>query len=73
MAGQLRTCTTYSRSPVQLYVSVACTVKVYVPSVVVVPETTPLDESNVRPAGKLPLVTLNVYGVVPPVTDTVWL
>ena len=35
------------------------------PAVVGVPDTSPAAD-NVRPAGKLPLVTENVYGAVPP-------
>jgi hypothetical protein len=45
--------------------SVTVTVKAYVPAVVGVPEISPLVLKN-RPAGKLPPVTKNWYGAVPP-------
>jgi hypothetical protein len=44
--------------------SVTCIPKVDVPAVVRVPEITPEVES-VRPAGSVPVVSPNVYGVVP--------
>jgi hypothetical protein len=55
-----------------LLLSVTVTVKVDVPIVVGVPEISPA-ELNDNPAGKLPVVTANVYGLVPPVATTDWL
>lgn len=49
--------------------SVAVTVKVDVPAVVGVPEMVAPD--NVRPAGNVPVVTLHVYGVEPPLAANV--
>jgi hypothetical protein len=40
---------------------------VEVPAAVGVPLTSPVVESIVNPAGKVPLVTANVFGEVPPV------
>jgi len=48
----------------------ACTVKVNVPAAVGVPEITPALDS-VSPVGKLPLVRVQVIGVVP-LADRVW-
>ena len=45
--------------------SVAVTVKLNVPLVVGVPVNAP-PLASVKPPGKLPVVTLNVYGAVPP-------
>src|SRR5262249_29896352 len=42
------------------------TVKLNRPFLVGVPEMRPLLVSNVRPAGKAPLATLQVYGACPP-------
>ena len=42
------------------------TVKLAVPDPVGVPEMTPLDGPNVSPMGKLPCVTAQVYGAIPP-------
>lgn len=50
--------------------SVAFTVTVEVPDTVGVPLTMQL-EAKVRPAGKVPAVTEQVYGAVPPVTPSV--
>jgi hypothetical protein len=38
-----------------------------------VPDTTPFVAVNVRPVGKVPADTLNVYGLAPPLAVTVWL
>ena len=50
--------------------SAACTVKEEVPAVAGVPEIWPLEE-RLSPAGKLPLATDHVYGVVPPLALSV--
>ena len=42
------------------------------PTAVGVPESTPL-ALRVRPSGKVPLVSANVYGAVPPVAVKIWL
>jgi hypothetical protein len=64
------TVTEYCWLPVQLYVSVACTVKVNVPDKVGVPDSTPAVLS-VRPFGNVPALLLNVYGLLPPLALTV--
>jgi hypothetical protein len=40
--------------------------KLYVPREVGMPETTPEAGSSVKPGGRLPEVTLQVYGGMPP-------
>ncbi len=61
----------YDLEPVQpVAFDVAVTVKVNVPVTVGVPDRTPEDESEV-PLGKLPLVLVNVYGLVLPVAVNV--
>jgi len=45
------------------------TVKENVPAAVGVPEITPVVD-NVNPAGKLPVVTAQVYGETPPVATS---
>ncbi len=57
----------------QPFESVAVTVKVNVPGVVGVPEITPPLVSGDKPVGRAPVVTLKVYGPVPPVAVKVWL
>jgi hypothetical protein len=52
--------------PVLFAASVTCTVKETVPVVVGVPEMTPVDATRLNPAGNVPALTLQVYGVVPP-------
>jgi hypothetical protein len=52
---------------VLLAASVTCTVNDDVPDVVGVPEMTPVDAVRLSPAGNVPAVMLQVYGVVPPV------
>jgi hypothetical protein len=47
--------------------SVTVTVKFAVPEAVGVPEMAPVAPLRVRPAGKLPLVMVHEYGVMPPV------
>jgi hypothetical protein len=46
--------------------SLTVTVKLLVAVAVGVPEIRPVAEASLRPAGRLPLVTDQVYGVVPP-------
>jgi len=48
--------------------SVTFTVKLDVPAAVGVPDSSPVEESSVIPAGGLPLLTDQVYGPVPPET-----
>ena len=50
--------------------SVALTVNTLDPAAVGVPESTPA-ELKVRPPGKVPVLTLQVYGPVPPVAAKV--
>ena len=50
----------------------ACTVKLEVPAEVGVPEICPLVE-RVKPAGKAPVMRVQVYGVAPPVAARIWL
>jgi hypothetical protein len=52
--------------------SVTPTEKVMLPAVVGVPVIAPFAASD-RPAGSEPLLTVNVYGAVPPLAVTVWL
>lgn len=56
---------------VLLLASVTLMVKVEVPDAVGVPVIAPDDAFKVRPAGREPVLTLHVYGVVPPVACTV--
>jgi hypothetical protein len=51
-----------------LSASVTVAVKLDVPLVVGVPETTPVVVARVNPAGKLPEVIDQLYGPVPPLT-----
>jgi len=51
--------------------SVTRTVIFDVPTVVGVPVIAPEDESSDKPAGNVPTVTAQVYGVVPPVAAKV--
>jgi hypothetical protein len=53
--------------------SVTVTVKFEVAAVVGVPEITPVAGMSVNPAGKVPVVTAHVYGVVPLLAARVWL
>jgi hypothetical protein len=53
-----------------LPLSVTWTVKLAGPAAVGVPLITPFVGDKVRPAGKTPVVTDQLYGGVPPVTDT---
>ena len=55
--------------------SVTVTVKFVVPVNVPlgVPEIRPVAGFKVRPAGRLPVVTAQVYGVMPPAACSVWL
>jgi len=46
--------------------SLTVTVKLLVPLAVGVPEIRPVAEARLSPAGRLPLLTDQVYGVVPP-------
>jgi hypothetical protein len=54
------------------FASVAVTVKEKLPEAEGVPDKTPPEESE-RPPGRVPLVTLNAYGAVPPEAVIVWL
>jgi hypothetical protein len=49
------------------------TVKLEVPAAVGVPLIAPEEAFSVRPAGRLPAETDQLYGVVPPVAVSVWL
>ena len=51
--------------------SVTCTVKLYVPAVVGVPEMRPELPARFNPGGRVPLLTDHVYGDVPPVRANV--
>lgn len=51
--------------------SLTVTVKVDVAAVVGVPEITPVAPAKVKPAGRVPTVTAQVYGEVPPVAASV--
>ena len=46
--------------------SLTCTVNEELPDAVGVPESTPVDAARLKPAGSAPTVTLQVYGLVPP-------
>jgi hypothetical protein len=52
--------------PVLFAESVTCTVNDAVPAAVVVPEIKPVDATRLNPAGNVPALTLQLYGVVPP-------
>jgi uncharacterized protein YqfA (UPF0365 family) len=49
-----------------LELSVTCTVRLLVPASVGVPLITPVEASRLRPVGRLPSVTDQWYGAVPP-------
>jgi hypothetical protein len=57
--------------PVLFAASFTCTVKETVPVVVGVPEITPVDATRFNPAGNVPALTLQPYGVVPPLACSV--
>ena len=57
--------------PVLFAASVTCTVNDAVPAAVGVPEITPVDATRLNPAGNVPALTLQVYGVVPPLACSV--
>jgi hypothetical protein len=57
--------------PVLFAASVTCTVNDTVPAVVGVPEITPVDAIRLSPVGNVPAVTLQLYGVVPPLACNV--
>ena len=57
--------------PVLLAASFTCTVNDTVPAVVGVPEITPVDATKFNPAGNVPALTLQLYGVVPPLACSV--
>jgi hypothetical protein len=64
--------TAYAWLPVQVFVSVAVIVKAKVPTVVGVPEMTPVEALSDRPFGSAPLETVKVYGkAVLPAAETV--
>jgi hypothetical protein len=52
--------------PVLFAASFTCTVNDTVPAVVGVPEIAPVDATRLNPVGSVPAVTLQLYGVVPP-------
>ena len=54
----------------QLSASVAWIVKLYAPIALGVPEISPFEEVSDKPEGRLPALTLNVYGLVPPLAQT---
>jgi hypothetical protein len=56
----------YAWVPVLVFASVAVTVKFDDPGDVGVPDITPVDDTNARPVGSIPEVTVNTYGLVPP-------
>src|SRR5471030_2180035 len=72
IVGQVVTLTVYDRVPVQPLLAVALSVKVELPAVVGVPERTPA-VVRVSPAGRVPLDTVKVYGLLPPLAVIVWL
>ena len=51
--------------------SVTCTVKLEMPAPLGVPVIAPLFGSKCKPTGKLPAVTLQLYGVTPPVAASI--
>jgi len=53
--------------------SSTCIVKVLVPDAVGVPEMTPVEAARVSPAGSVPEMVDQMYGVRPPVAASVWL
>jgi len=57
--------------PVLFAASVTCTVNDTVPAVIGVPEITPVEAARVSPAGRVPALTVQLYGVVPPVACSV--
>ena len=57
--------------PVLFAASFTCTVNDDVPAVVGVPEITPVDAARLNPAGNVPALTLQLYGVVPPLACSV--
>ena len=52
--------------------SATCTTKLKAPEEPGVPVMAPVEEFNASPPGKLPVLTDQVYGVVPPVAASVW-
>jgi hypothetical protein len=54
-----------------MFESVTIAVKLNVPAVVGVPEIVPLAAANVKPAGSVPVLTLQLYGAVPPLAVNV--
>jgi hypothetical protein len=54
------------RVPWQEFKSVALMVKVWLALLVGVPERTPVLLLSVNPAGRLPLLTVNTWGAMPP-------
>ena len=55
------------------FTSTTCTVKFDVPAVSGVPLITPLAPARLNPDGNVPVMTDQVYGVLPPEADSVWL
>jgi hypothetical protein len=58
-------------APVLFPASFTCTVNDTVPAAVGVPEITPVDATRFNPAGNVPALTLQLYGVVPPLACSV--
>ena len=56
-----------------LRASVALMVTLKVPAAVGVPLISPVEGLSVRPGGRLPALTAQVYGPVPPVSVGCWL
>ena len=57
--------------PVLFAASVTCAVNDIVPAAIGVPEITPVDATRLNPAGSVPALTLQLYGVVPPLACSV--
>jgi hypothetical protein len=56
---------------VLLAASLTCTVNDAVAAVVGMPEITPVDATRLSPAGRLPALTLQLYGAFPPLACNV--
>jgi hypothetical protein len=57
--------------PVLFAASFTCTVNDPVPAAVGVPEIMPVEATRLNPAGNVPTLTLQLYGVVPPLACSV--
>ena len=65
------TCSEAARVSVVLAASVTRIVKRFAPSVIGVPLISPVDALRLSPAGSVPVVTAQAYGVAPPVAVSV--